>query len=212
MISSQLKGTRLIVGINSSLAFGTASVPEYDGTSIALNQDIIVVSINYRTNVFGFPGAPDLPLTGNNLGFMDQELALEWVQSNIANFGGDPEQSESDNILIERHLVSLTSLTKSQSWYVSFHCPIDLDHRLLHVGPICWGCLCLWNDHPAPRRPSFQGCNNLFGRCPGYYHKFRCNVHFLRRFLHRSWLWGRPRSIETCVFERSFGRRYQGIY
>lgn len=86
----------------SSLAFGTASVPEYDGTSIALNQDIIVVSINYRTNVFGFPGAPDLPLTGNNLGFMDQELALAWVQSNIANFGGDPEQSEFINIIIER--------------------------------------------------------------------------------------------------------------
>ncbi|KAF9067069.1 Carboxylesterase [Rhodocollybia butyracea] len=75
-----------------SFAFGTASLPEYDGTSIASNQDIVVVTFNYRTNVFGFPGAPDLPLQENNLGMLDQELALQWVQSNIQKFGGDPNQ------------------------------------------------------------------------------------------------------------------------
>ncbi|KAJ7456522.1 Carboxylesterase [Mycena latifolia] len=75
-----------------ALAFGTGSIPLYDGASIATNQDIIVVSFNYRTNVFGFPGSPDLPLAGNNLGFLDQELALQWVQQNIAQFGGDPSQ------------------------------------------------------------------------------------------------------------------------
>ncbi|KAJ7480180.1 Alpha/Beta hydrolase protein [Mycena galericulata] len=73
-------------------AFGTASLPLYDGTSIAANQGVILVSFNYRTNVFGFPGSPDLPLTGNNLGFLDQELAFQWVQANIAQFGGDPTQ------------------------------------------------------------------------------------------------------------------------
>ncbi|KAF7361464.1 Carboxylic ester hydrolase [Mycena sanguinolenta] len=73
-----------------ALTFGTAWTPEYDGASLAANQNIIVVSFNYRTNVFGFPESPDLPLTGNNLGFLDQELAFQWVQSNIANFGGDP--------------------------------------------------------------------------------------------------------------------------
>ncbi|KAJ7868620.1 Alpha/Beta hydrolase protein [Mycena olivaceomarginata] len=66
--------------------------PEYDGASLASNQGIIVVSFNYRTNVFGFPESPDLPLAGNNLGFLDQELAFQWVQSNIAKFGGDPKQ------------------------------------------------------------------------------------------------------------------------
>ncbi|KAJ7456523.1 Alpha/Beta hydrolase protein [Mycena latifolia] len=75
-----------------AFAFGTGSIPLYDGASIAANQDIIVVSFNYRTNVFGFPGSPDLPLAGNNLGFLDQELALQWVQQNIARFGGDPDQ------------------------------------------------------------------------------------------------------------------------
>ncbi|EEB86826.1 hypothetical protein MPER_16074, partial [Moniliophthora perniciosa FA553] len=73
-----------------SLAFGTASLPIYDGTSVATNQDIVVVTINYRTNIFGFPSSSDLPPEANNLGFFDQELALKWVQDNIANFGGDP--------------------------------------------------------------------------------------------------------------------------
>ncbi|KAJ7862967.1 Alpha/Beta hydrolase protein [Mycena leptocephala] len=73
-----------------ALAFGTASDAEYDGSSLASNQSVVVVSFNYRTNVFGFPESPDLPLAGNNLGFLDQELAFQWVQTNIAKFGGDP--------------------------------------------------------------------------------------------------------------------------
>lgn len=40
--------------------------------------------------VFGFPGSPELPLTGHNLGFLDQRFGLEWVQNNIHAFGGDP--------------------------------------------------------------------------------------------------------------------------
>lgn len=40
--------------------------------------------------VFGFPSAPELPLASSNLGFLDQRLALAWVQRNIAAFGGDP--------------------------------------------------------------------------------------------------------------------------
>ncbi|KAI0278328.1 Carboxylesterase [Russula aff. rugulosa BPL654] len=39
--------------------FGTASLPVYDGTSFAKNQDVIFVSFNYRTNVFGFPTAQE---------------------------------------------------------------------------------------------------------------------------------------------------------
>jgi carboxylesterase 2 len=50
---------------------------------------VVFVTFNYRLNVFGFPGAPDLPLSRNNLGFLDQELVLAWVQDNIAQFGGD---------------------------------------------------------------------------------------------------------------------------
>ncbi|KAJ7714514.1 Carboxylesterase [Mycena metata] len=78
-----------------ALTFGTASTPTYDGASLAASQNITVVSINYRTNVFGFPNSPDLPTAGNNLGFLDQgpcQLAFQWVQQNIAKFGGDPKK------------------------------------------------------------------------------------------------------------------------
>jgi carboxylesterase type B len=42
--------------------------------------------------VFGFPNSPELPNTGQNLGFYDQCAGLEWVQRNIAQFGGDPNK------------------------------------------------------------------------------------------------------------------------
>ncbi|KAG5932272.1 hypothetical protein E4U53_001398 [Claviceps sorghi] len=72
--------------------FGTGSLPLYDGTSFAANQDVIVVTSNYRTNVFGFPGSPEMNLTEQNLGWLDQRLALSWVQRNIAALGGDPNK------------------------------------------------------------------------------------------------------------------------
>ncbi|KAL9068184.1 MAG: hypothetical protein Q9157_006574 [Trypethelium eluteriae] len=73
-----------------SLEFGTAMQPAYDGSMFAAYQDVILVAPNYRTNVFGFPNSPELPQTGQNLGFLDQRFALDWVQRNIHAFGGDP--------------------------------------------------------------------------------------------------------------------------
>lgn len=49
-------------------SFGTGTLPLYDGASFAENQDVIVVTTNYRTNVFGFPGSPEKPQTEQNLG------------------------------------------------------------------------------------------------------------------------------------------------
>jgi carboxylesterase type B len=69
--------------------FGTASFPWYDGSSFAKNQDVVFVSFNYRTNVFGFPTSQEISAPNNNLGLLDQELVLTWVQDNIAQFGGD---------------------------------------------------------------------------------------------------------------------------
>lgn len=47
-------------------------------------------SDSYRINIFGFPNAPGLP--DENLGLLDQRLAVEWVRDNIAAFGGDPSR------------------------------------------------------------------------------------------------------------------------
>ncbi|UKZ48112.1 hypothetical protein TrVGV298_002348 [Trichoderma virens] len=71
---------------------GFNSDPRWDGSLMAADQNIIVVSVNYRTNVFGFPRSPQLPLDHQNLGFLDQRFALDWVQRNIHAFGGDPKR------------------------------------------------------------------------------------------------------------------------
>lgn len=51
------------------------------------SQAQIVVTFNYRVNIFGFPNAPGLD--EQNLGLLDQRAALEWVRTNIGAFGGD---------------------------------------------------------------------------------------------------------------------------
>ena len=65
----------------------------YDGTNLARNHGVVVVSLNHRLNALGFL---DLSAYGakyahsGNVGMMDIVKALEWVKANIANFGGDP--------------------------------------------------------------------------------------------------------------------------
>ncbi|KAL4736110.1 Alpha/Beta hydrolase protein [Aspergillus similis] len=54
------------------------------------SQAHIVVSINYRVGIMGFPNAPGL--ASQNLGIMDQRMAHEWVRNNIEAFGGDPSR------------------------------------------------------------------------------------------------------------------------
>jgi carboxylesterase type B len=51
-----------------ALMFGSGSLRGYDGSSFVVNQDVVLVTSNYRTNVFGFPGGEDLPDDERNLG------------------------------------------------------------------------------------------------------------------------------------------------
>ncbi|MGE3262321.1 MAG: carboxylesterase/lipase family protein [Bacteriovoracia bacterium] len=64
----------------------------YDGTYLSSHGPAVVVTFNYRVGAFGFLAHPSLRTDGTsgNYGLSDQILALEWVQKNIANFGGDP--------------------------------------------------------------------------------------------------------------------------
>jgi len=73
---------------------GAGSQPEYDGGHLA-SKGVVVVTINYRLDVFGFLAHPELTResgTGSsgNYGLLDQIAALKWVQKNIGAFGGDP--------------------------------------------------------------------------------------------------------------------------
>jgi para-nitrobenzyl esterase len=65
---------------------GSASQPGYDGTVLA-GAGVVVVTFNYRV---GFEGFGQLPGTPANRGLLDQVAALEWVEAEIASFGGDP--------------------------------------------------------------------------------------------------------------------------
>ena len=51
----------------------------------------VVVAINYRLNILGFPRHADLPRDTLNLGISDCVEALRWVKANIIRFGGDPD-------------------------------------------------------------------------------------------------------------------------
>jgi len=59
-------------------------------------EECIIVTFNYRLNVFGFMSLEELSSadprgTSGNYGILDQQLALQWVQDNIASFGGNPD-------------------------------------------------------------------------------------------------------------------------
>lgn len=67
----------------------------FDGTNLvgASGNKVVYVSINYRLSVFGFLSSDALKAEGNgvNYGIRDQATAFQWVQQNIAHFGGNPK-------------------------------------------------------------------------------------------------------------------------
>ena len=73
---------------------GSGSFPLYAGRGMAARGDAVVVTLNYRLGVLGgldlrsFPGGES---TDTNLALRDQIAGLQWVQSNIEAFGGDPD-------------------------------------------------------------------------------------------------------------------------
>src|SRR5215831_15946379 len=75
---------------------GDGSEPRYDGADMA-RHGMVAVSVNYRTNIFGFFVHPELTKesphhAAGNYGLLDQVAALRWVEANIAAFGGDPKR------------------------------------------------------------------------------------------------------------------------
>ena len=70
---------------------GTA--PGFDGTTLARDGDVVVVTINHRLNLFGYIKLDDTDerfAQSGNAGVLDMVAALQWVRDNAAAFGGDP--------------------------------------------------------------------------------------------------------------------------
>jgi len=75
---------------------GDASEYRYDGERMA-KKGIVVITTNYRLNIFGFFSHPELSAeatygASGNYGLLDQNAALKWVHKNIAAFGGSPNK------------------------------------------------------------------------------------------------------------------------
>lgn len=86
----------LVYFFGGGFVAGDGSEPRYDGESMA-KKGIVVVTVNYRLNIFGFFAHPELSAeapykASGNYGLLDQHAALQWVQRNIAAFGGDPKK------------------------------------------------------------------------------------------------------------------------
>src|ERR671912_2872892 len=78
---------------------GAGSQLLYDGSELVRRGDVVVVTLNYRLGILGFLHGKSVageafPTSGNE-GLLDQVAALQWVQQEIAAFGGD-----SDNVTI----------------------------------------------------------------------------------------------------------------
>src|SRR5947207_11329402 len=77
-----------------AFAYGSANSPRYDSTRLARRNDVVVVAVNHRLNVFGHLdlsqlGGERFAQSGNS-GLLDLVQALEWVRDHAARFGGDP--------------------------------------------------------------------------------------------------------------------------
>ena len=75
---------------------GSGNYLLYDGTNLAKKEDVVVVAVNHRLNIFGFLHLADLGgekwRQATNVGMQDIVAALAWVRDNIEGFGGDPER------------------------------------------------------------------------------------------------------------------------
>lgn len=96
-IEKKEAGVPVLVYIHGGgLVAGDGSELRYDGASMA-QKGMVVVTINYRLNVFGLMAHPELSAEtdykgSGNYAMLDQAAALKWVNKNIAAFGGDPQQ------------------------------------------------------------------------------------------------------------------------
>ncbi|XP_039263363.2 pyrethroid hydrolase Ces2e-like isoform X1 [Styela clava] len=91
--------------------FSMGSERLYDGSMLAGMNDVVIVVPNYRLGIFGFLSLGPSSICPGNAGFLDQQLALRWVQENIDAFGGDKDNvtifgESAGGMSVNMHLLS----------------------------------------------------------------------------------------------------------
>ncbi|XP_068248725.1 esterase E4-like [Palaemon carinicauda] len=118
-------------------AFMRGSSSPY-GAGKLLSRDIVVVTVNYRLGALGYLSMGDSVLPGN-YGMLDQISALRWIQRNIAQFGGDPNQ------------VTIGGFSAGSA-SVNFHAHSPLSKNLFHRGIMNSGAsFCHWATKRNPK-------------------------------------------------------------
>ncbi|HEX3957822.1 MAG TPA: alpha/beta fold hydrolase [Trebonia sp.] len=125
--TSSCEGQRpvLVFLHGGAFVFGSSAQRMYDGTVLARDHGLVVVTVNYRFGVFGLWYGDDVPA---NLALLDQIAALEWVRDNIAAFGGDP-----DEVVLAGHSAGGTSALALMT------CAKGLFSRVVAMSPVLYG-------------------------------------------------------------------------
>jgi para-nitrobenzyl esterase len=137
---------------------------DYDPSVMVADNDIIVVTINYRLGSLGFLAASVLAATkpsafenvgdAGNYGLMDQQFAMAWVQNNIAAFGGDPDTvtiggESAGGLSVSTHLASTNTFK-------------GLTNRNLFGGAIIESGAYMYHD--VPSLATYQTLSNTFAQ------------------------------------------------
>ena len=85
----------VMVWLHGSLARGSGNWLLYEGTNLARKEEVVMVSVTHRLNLFGFLHLADHVggekwANSSNMGMQDIVAALTWIKENIAAFGGNP--------------------------------------------------------------------------------------------------------------------------
>jgi para-nitrobenzyl esterase len=96
-VTSSAKLPVIVFIYGGGFTVGSSGMALYGGENVAARGGAIFVNMNYRLGILGYMAHPELTAespqhASGNYGFMDQIAALQWVQRNIARFGGDPSR------------------------------------------------------------------------------------------------------------------------
>lgn len=118
------------------------------GPDFLMQKEVVFVTMNYRTGIFGFLSLNDESLgIPGNAGLKDQTFALKWIKNNIQNFGGDPNNitifgASAGGASVHYHLiselsrglfhraVSMSGTAFNKTWSLSDHKKRDFFERL----------------------------------------------------------------------------------